>query len=106
MRAVTENRIADIIEMRHLRFVEENAVLELARISHHHAVARDHILADVTTAADVAILADPRRPFQNRALLDDCAFADKNRVADERLPDHVRRARPASVETSGSWRSA
>ena len=40
MRAIAENRIADVIEMRHLRFIEDDAVLELARVPHHHAVAR------------------------------------------------------------------
>ena len=40
MRVIAENRIADVIEMRNLRFVENNAVLELARISHDHAVSR------------------------------------------------------------------
>ena len=55
MRAVTENRIADVIEMRHLRFIEEDAVLEFARVPHHHAVADDHIFAHVTTAADLAV---------------------------------------------------
>src|SRR5439155_1236552 len=47
--------------MRHLHFVEENAVLELARVSHHNTVADDHVLAHVATAADPAIFADPWR---------------------------------------------
>jgi len=30
--------------MRHLRFIEENAVLEFARVTHDHAIADDHVL--------------------------------------------------------------
>ena len=35
------------------------------------SVAHDDVLADVAAAADMTILADPRRSFQDRALLDD-----------------------------------
>src|SRR5438067_3146236 len=87
MRAMPENRIADIIKMRHLRFIEQDAVLELARVPHHHPVPHDHVLAHVTAAPDVTILADPRRPLQPCSLLHDRARADENRVADKRLPD-------------------
>ena len=73
--------------MRHLRFIEQDAVLEFARVPHHHAVADDHVFPHVTAAADVAVLSDPGRPFQDRALFDNRARADENRVADERLAD-------------------
>jgi hypothetical protein len=63
MRAMTQNRISDIVEMRDLRVIEEDAILELTRIPHHHAVPDDHILPHVTSAADLAILPDPRRAF-------------------------------------------
>ena len=36
MHLVTENRIADVAEMRDLRFVKNDAVLELAGIAHDH----------------------------------------------------------------------
>jgi hypothetical protein len=68
-----------------LRIIEEDAVLELTRIPHHHAVPNDHIFAHVASASDLAILSNPRRPFQDCALLDDRPRANKDRVADERL---------------------
>ena len=61
MRVMTKDRIADVIEMRHLRFIEQDAVFEFARVAHDYAVADDHVFAHVTAAADVAVLADPRR---------------------------------------------
>ena len=79
MRVMAEDRIADVIKMRHLRFVEQNAILELARVAHHHAIAHDHVLAHVTAAAHLTIFADPCRTFQNRALLDDRARARQKR---------------------------
>src|SRR4051812_37216931 len=85
MRAMAQDRVADVVKMRHLRFVEQDAVLKFARVPHHHAIARDDVLADVTTAADMAILADPGRALQDRALFDDRSRADENRVADERF---------------------
>src|SRR5438270_11380156 len=89
MRAMPEDRIAHVIEMRHLRFIEQNAVLELARIPHHDPIPDDHILAHVTAAPDMAIVANPRRSFQHRALLDNRSGADEDCVADKRLPDQL-----------------
>src|SRR5262245_16683683 len=63
VRFESENRIADVIEMRHLRFVEDDAVFEFARVAHDHAVADHDILAHITAASDMAVVADPRRPF-------------------------------------------
>jgi len=85
MRAMTEDRIADVTEMRNLRVVENDAVFELARVAHDDAVPDDHIFAHITTAADMAVFANPGRTFHHRALLDDGAGADENRTADERL---------------------
>ncbi len=101
---ITQNRIADVVKMRDLRFIEENAVLELARISHHRAIADHHIFAHIAAAADLTIFADPRRPFQNRALLDNRSAADKHVAADKRFTQSVRRARPVSNETADSSR--
>ncbi len=89
MCTVTQNGIAHVIKMRRLCFIEENAIFELARISHHHAIAHHYILAHIAAAADVAILADPGRPFQNRALLDNRPTPDKHIAADERFPDEL-----------------
>jgi hypothetical protein len=89
MHAKPENGVANVIEMRHLRFIKQDAVLELARIPHHHAVASDYVFAHVTATADVTVFSDPCRTFQDRALFDNRVRTDKNRVADKRLPHEV-----------------
>src|SRR6266404_210020 len=89
MRVMTQDRIADIVEMRRLHFVEEDAIFEFARVSHDHAIAHNDVLAHVTTAANFAIFADPRRPFYDRALLDNRSATDEDRVADERFPHQL-----------------
>jgi hypothetical protein len=83
MSVVTEDRIANVIKMGRLHFVEKNAILELARVSHNHAIPDDHVLAHVTAAPNLAIFADPCRAFQHRALLHDGTSANKNVIADE-----------------------
>src|SRR5437879_13652531 len=93
----SKNGIANVIEMRHLRFIENNAVLELARISHDYSVSDDDIFAHVTAAANMAILSDPRRSFQHRALLNNRAAADEN-VADDVGPSDEF-AQPRRFET-------
>src|ERR1043166_5224788 len=75
--------------MRHLRIVENDAVLELARVAHRDAVADNDVLTHVTAAADLAVLADPCGAFQDRALFDNRTAADKNIVADERFADQL-----------------
>src|SRR5438477_538231 len=79
------NRITYVIEVRHLYFIEEDGVFEFAGVSHDYAIPDDHVFAHVTTAANVAVFADPRRAFQHRALFDDCSSANKNMVADKWL---------------------
>ena len=61
MRVMTKNRITHVIEMRHLCFIEQDAVFEFARVAHDYAVADDDVFAHVTAAANVAVFADPRR---------------------------------------------
>src|SRR5262249_32693115 len=73
------------IKMGHLRFVAYDAVLEFARVPHHHAIADDYVLAHVTATTDMTFFADPSRSFDDCALFNDGAAADKDRVADERL---------------------
>src|SRR4029077_4407989 len=77
VRLKSKNRIADVIKMRHLSFVENDAVLELARVAHDDTVADDDILADVAAAANLTILADPGRSLQNCALFDNGAAANE-----------------------------
>src|SRR5580700_515868 len=86
---VAEDGIAYVIEMWHLRLVEQDAVLEFAGVPHHHAIARDHILAHVTSGADVTVFADPSRSFEDRALFDNCSAPDEDVIADERFSDEL-----------------
>jgi len=85
MRAKAENGIADIIEMRHLRFVAHDAILEFARVPHYHAVADDDVLAHVTATPDMTLYANPSRSFYDCALFNDGAAADEDSAADERF---------------------
>src|SRR3954471_7314897 len=82
-----EDRVPHVVEMRHLGFIEQNAVLEFARISHHDPVPHDDVFAHVTAASDVAILADPRWSLQDRSLFDNRSRTNENRAADERFSD-------------------
>src|SRR5260370_2982621 len=47
----SKNGIANVIEMRHLRFIENNAVLQFARISHDYSVSDGASFPHGTTAA-------------------------------------------------------
>ena len=98
MSAVTEDGIADVIKVRHLRFVEENAILEFTRVSHHHAIAGDHVFAHVAAAADLTIFADPCRTFQHRALLHDGTSADEDMIADEWFAQQLAQYRGLQAE--------
>src|SRR5262249_32960577 len=68
-----------------LCFIEQNAILELARVAHHNAIASDDILAHVATAANLAVFANPCRPLQHRALFNNRSSANEHAIADERL---------------------
>ena len=82
-----EDRVADVIEMRHLAAVEEDAVLDLARIADDRARADDDVLADVGAVANLAVRPDPRRALDVGAGLDHRALADVDVLADDRLAD-------------------
>ena len=49
----------------------------------------DDILADVAAAANLTILANPRRSLQDRALFDNRAAANEHTAADERPADEL-----------------
>jgi len=86
---VAEDRVADIIEMRNLGLVEDEAVFKFRGISSHDTIAEDDIFADVTPIPNLTVLADPSRTFDHGSLFDHCPFADKNRTAHERLADEA-----------------
>src|SRR5205823_14376213 len=85
MRAKSQNGIAHIIEVGHLRFIAQDTILKLARVPHYDAIADDDVFAHVTATADMALLADPGRPFYDGALFDDGATANADGAPDERL---------------------
>src|SRR5918996_966191 len=85
VRLMAQDGVAHVIKMRHLYFIEQNAVFEFARIAHYDAITGDDVLTHVTTAANLAVFADPRGPLQHRALLNDRSSADEHAIADERL---------------------
>src|SRR5215472_13504666 len=86
---VPEDGVTDIIEMGHLCVLEQNGILELARVAHDDTVAGNDILAHVATAANLAVFANPRRTLQHRALLNHRSSADEHAIADERLADQL-----------------
>src|SRR5882672_8086117 len=85
VRFVTEDGVADVIEVRHLAVVEDECVLQLAGISDDAAIADDHVFAEVGVVADLTVAPDDGRAFDHRAVLDHCALADKDIRANERL---------------------
>ena len=84
VRLVAENGVADVIEVRRLRAVEEERVFQFGRIADDTAVADDDVFAEVGVVADLAIFSDDGRAFDECAGFDDCAFADENFFADAR----------------------
>ena len=85
MRAKSQNGIAHIIEVGHLRFIAQDTILKLARVPHYDAIADDDVFAHVTATADMALLADPGRTFYDGALFDDGVSANEDGIADERF---------------------
>src|SRR5947207_6442277 len=81
---MADNRVADIIEMRHLAVVKHENVLEFAGVAHHAVVSDDDVLAHVGTVANLAVFPDDGRAFDHGAVLHHRALADKNLVANPR----------------------
>src|SRR5271154_7183378 len=84
VRLVAENGVADVIEVRRLRAVEEERVFQFARIADDTVVADDDIFAKVGVVADLTVTSDDGRTFDHHAVFDDRAFANENFFADER----------------------
>jgi len=85
MRMMTNDRITDVIEVWHLHFIEQDGIFEFAGVSHYDAIADDDIFPDIDSAANMAVFADPRRPFQYGPLFYDRSSANENMVADKRF---------------------
>ena len=86
---VAEDRVANIIEVRNLGLVEDEAVFKFRGIPSHNPIAEDHIFADVTSVPNLAVLADPSRAFDHGPLFNHCSFANKYSTAHERLADET-----------------
>src|ERR1051325_6027568 len=66
--------------MRNLRIVEENRILDLTGISHHAAIADDHVLADISIMPNLTVSTDNGRPFDHRAFFHYGPFADQDPI--------------------------
>ena len=86
---MAQNGIPDIVEMRDLRLIEDQAVLKLAGVPRNDPVADNDILADVASVSNVTILADPCRPLDHGTLLNDGPRPDEYSVSDERSSDDL-----------------
>src|SRR5699024_7262328 len=74
VRAVAQHAVADIVEVRHLRVIEEDGVFYLHGISHHTVFADDGLAADKGTVAYL------------RAMIDDGRAGDGRRGGDGGVP--------------------
>lgn len=63
--AVAEHRVADIIIMRGLHAIEEQAIFIFATIAEHAFFTSDDIAADEHTGAEVGMRANPRRALDD-----------------------------------------
>ena len=86
---VAEDGVPDVVEVRDLSLVEDEAVLELAGVSEDDAITDHDVLADVGSVTDLTILADPCRPLDHGSLLNDGAGSDIDSAADEGLADQL-----------------
>ena len=66
VRAVAQDRIAHIAEMRHLHAVHQHAVLELAGVPEDAALAHDHVAPDKRPGANFRLRSDPNRADDRR----------------------------------------
>jgi hypothetical protein len=87
MRFVSEHRVANIAEMRNLGLVEDDAVFEFARITEDDAITNDHVLPDITTTANLAIVPDPCWTLDGGPVLDNRVMPDVNVVTDKCASD-------------------
>ncbi len=75
---VAEDGIAHIIEVGDFTVVEEHAVFELAGVPKHAVVTDDDVLPHIAASADLAVLPDPRGPFDVGTGLHDGTFSQKD----------------------------
>jgi hypothetical protein len=83
MDLITQHGIANVTEVRNVGVVKDDAVFEFARIAEHDPIADDDVFADVTTAPDFAIVSNPGRAFDGRAVLNHGSASDVDVLADK-----------------------
>ena len=66
VRAVAEDRIADVTEMRHLNFIHQKAVLELAGVTQHAAFTDNDVATKISTWPNFRVSSNPERSNQRR----------------------------------------
>jgi len=81
VRLVSENGIADIVEVRNLNAVEQNAVLQLARVSHNRAFSDDSRTAYECAVAYFRARVDDARTVDTGTRCDYGVFGNVNSVA-------------------------
>jgi hypothetical protein len=84
---VTQDGVADIIEVGDLRLIEDKAVLELAGVPKDDAITDNDVLPDIGAVTDLASLTDPSRPLDHGTLLDDRTGSDINCAANKGFAD-------------------
>ena len=77
-----ENRVADVVEVRRLRFRQQDRALDLGVGADARAVADPAAAAHVGAGADLDVVAHPQRSFEHRAGSDAGALADHDALAD------------------------
>jgi hypothetical protein len=83
MNLITQHGVTDVTEVRDVGVIEDDAIFEFARITEHDPVADDDVFADVATAPDFAIVSDPGRTLDGRAVLNHRSITDVDIFADK-----------------------
>jgi hypothetical protein len=83
MNLITQHGITNVTEVRDVGVIEDDAIFEFARITEHDSVADDDVFTDVAATPDFAIVSDPGRPLDSRAVLNHRSTTDVDIFADE-----------------------
>src|SRR5881394_2808946 len=79
---MTENGIADVIEMRDRGMVEKKNVFELAGVADHAVVPDDYMFTDVGIVANFAIAADNGGALDHRSIFYNGPFSNEHLLPD------------------------
>ena len=76
MSFIAQNRIPDIIVVRHLHLIKKNHILKLCGIAYHSSFSNQSAAADKGTVAHLGFPAHNNRPVQKRGRSDLCGLMD------------------------------